>query len=115
LVDIYLTEEQQESWEAYKLGYPVDEWRSWRIMHSTLFGHTPTPDFDTKEPCAHPMHLAMARAMNGGNVAGARPENIPAATIRTVDDAEIDPRYGTKEYEERLAPGWGDAPREFSR
>lgn len=114
-MSIYLTEKQQEAWEAKKFGCSPEDYHLYRMEHATIFGHVPEPNFKTLEYCDHPMHYAFAMAMNGGNVTQMRPELIPQSTIATTDDAEIDPRFGTKEYEDRLAPGWGDAPREIPR
>jgi hypothetical protein len=105
IVNVYLTEEQQEAWEAYKLGWSHEDWHLWRREHANIFLHVPTPDFEAREPCTHPMHLAFARAMNGGDMQ-MRHELIRPSTIETADDPEIDPRYGTKEYRDRLADGW---------
>ena len=112
-MDIYLTEEQLEVWEATKLQYDVNDWREWKKEHTNIFGHVPQPNFETREGWDHPLHLAFTRAMNGGNVQQARPELMPRGSIVTQDDAQIDPRFGSQEYLARLAEGWGDAPREI--
>ena len=114
-MNVYLTEEQLEAWHAFKLGCSAEEYHRYRREHANIFGHINEPNFETREYCDHPMHYAFAMAMNGGNLTQARPELIAPSTVATEDDAEIDPRFGTKEYNDRLAGGWDGVIREIER
>ena len=104
---IYLTQQQIEEYEARKFGYSVEDWHRWKADHMDLFGHAPEVDLRNLEPCSHPMHLKIARAMNEDRPRY-RAEAINPHTLITEDDAEIDPRYGTAEYIERALTDWDD-------
>jgi hypothetical protein len=95
------------------MGVSVRDWRMYIAEHATIFGHMPRPDPIKRIYCNHPLHGMIQRDIQAEGVEIAlRHEQVAPHTTHSQDDAEVDPRYGTREYEQDAGKPW-DGPREF--
>jgi hypothetical protein len=110
----YKEAERREKLEADLLDVALRDWQMYIAEHATIFGHVPQPDLLKRVYCTHPLHGYIERDISADGVETAlRHERVSPHTVMSIDDPEIDPSFGSREYEEAAGRPWDTDDRVF--